>query len=41
MKYASEIGSGAMIIIPNFIKISLGIRKVIEGDKHRDSMVIT
>jgi hypothetical protein len=31
MKYAVEIGSGAMIYIPNFIKIDSGIRKLIGG----------
>jgi hypothetical protein len=31
MKYAVEIGSGAMIYIPSFIKIGLGIRKLIWG----------
>jgi hypothetical protein len=32
MKYATEMGSGAMIYIPNFIKIGLAIQKLIEGD---------
>jgi hypothetical protein len=32
MKYADEMGSGAMIYIPSFIKIGSGI--------HTDSMVI-
>jgi hypothetical protein len=31
MKYAAEMGSGAMIYIPNFVKIGSGIRKLIEG----------
>jgi hypothetical protein len=31
MKYAVEIGSGAMICIPSFIKIGSGIQKLI-GD---------
>jgi hypothetical protein len=34
MKYAFEMGSGAMIYIPSFIKISSGIRKLI-GEIHR------
>jgi hypothetical protein len=29
MKYAAEIGSGAMVYIPSFIKISAGIEKLI------------
>jgi hypothetical protein len=32
MKYAVEMGSGAMIDIPSFIKISSGIRKLIRED---------
>jgi hypothetical protein len=28
MKYAVEMGSGAMIYIPNFIKIGSGIQKL-------------
>jgi hypothetical protein len=28
MKYAIEMGSGAMIYIPSFIKIDAGIQKV-------------
>jgi hypothetical protein len=28
MKYAVEIGSGAMIYIPNFVKIGSGIAKL-------------
>jgi hypothetical protein len=31
MKYAVEMGLGAMIYIPSFIKISSGIRKLIGG----------
>jgi hypothetical protein len=34
MKYAVEIGSGAMIHIPSFIKIGSSIRKLI-GEIHR------
>jgi hypothetical protein len=36
MKYAVEIGSGAMIYIPSFIKIDSGIQKFI-GRIHRHS----
>jgi hypothetical protein len=32
MKYAVEMGSGAMIYIPSFIKIGSGIQKLIGGD---------
>jgi hypothetical protein len=32
MKYAVEMGSGAMIYIPSFIKIGSGIRKLIGRD---------
>jgi hypothetical protein len=32
MKYAVEIGSGAMIYIPTFIKIGSDIEKFIEGE---------
>jgi hypothetical protein len=31
MKYADEMGSGAMIHIPNFIKSGSGVRKLMEG----------
>jgi hypothetical protein len=31
MKYAVEMGSGAMIYIPGFIKIGLGIQKLTRG----------
>jgi hypothetical protein len=34
MKYAVEMGSGAMIYIPSFIKIGSGIQKLI-GRIHR------
>jgi hypothetical protein len=41
-KYAVEIGSGAMIYIPSFIKIGSGIQKLIRGiHRHTDSMVIS
>jgi hypothetical protein len=32
MKYAIEMGSGAMIHIPNLMKIGSGIKKLIAGD---------
>jgi hypothetical protein len=32
MKYATEMGSGAMICTPRFIKIGSGIQKWIGGD---------
>jgi hypothetical protein len=32
MKYAVEMGSGAMIYIPSFIKIGPGIQKLIQGE---------
>jgi hypothetical protein len=31
MKYAVEMGSGAMIYIPSFIKIGSGIQKLMGG----------
>jgi hypothetical protein len=31
MKYAVEMGSGAMIYIPSFIKIGSGIQKLMRG----------
>jgi hypothetical protein len=31
MKYAVEMGSGAMIYIPSFIKTGLGIKKLTVG----------
>jgi hypothetical protein len=31
MKYAVEMGSGAVIYIPSFIKIGSGIHKLIRG----------
>jgi hypothetical protein len=33
MKYAVEMGSGAMIYIPSFIKIGSGIQKLIGGNR--------
>jgi hypothetical protein len=41
MNYAFEMGSGAMIHMPSFIKIGSGIQKLIRGiHRHTDSMVI-
>jgi hypothetical protein len=42
MKYAFEMGSGAVIYIPSLMKFGSGIRKLIGGGIHRhtDSMVI-
>jgi hypothetical protein len=34
VKYADEVGSSAMIYMPNFIKIGLGFQKLICGDTH-------
>jgi hypothetical protein len=38
MKYAAEMGSGAMIYTPCFIKIGSGIQKLIGSDSqtHRE-----
>jgi hypothetical protein len=42
MKYAVDMGSGAMIYIPSFIKSGSGIQKLIRGysqtHSHTDSM---
>jgi hypothetical protein len=41
MKYAFEMGSGATIYIPSFIKIGSGTQKTIEEiHRHTDSMEI-
>jgi hypothetical protein len=41
MKYAVEMGSGAMIFISNIIKIGSAIRKLMWGiHRHTDSMAI-
>jgi hypothetical protein len=38
-KYGLEMGSGAMIYIPSFIKIGSDIQKLIDGAyRHTDSM---
>jgi hypothetical protein len=38
MKYAAEMGSGAMIYIPSFIKTGSAIQKLIRGNSqtHRE-----
>jgi hypothetical protein len=41
MKWAFEMGSGAMIYIPNFINLDSGIQKVIRGNSQTDSMIIS
>jgi hypothetical protein len=44
MKYAVEMGSGAMAYIPSFIKIGSGIQKLIRGiqtHRYTDSLVIS
>jgi hypothetical protein len=41
MKYAVEMGSGAMTYIPSFMKTGSGIQKLIRGiPRHRDNMEI-
>jgi hypothetical protein len=41
MKYIIEMGSGAMIYIPSFIKIGSGIQKLIGGiHRHTERMEI-
>jgi hypothetical protein len=41
MRYAVEMGSGAMIYIPSFIKTSSGLQKLLGIHGHTDSMTIT
>jgi hypothetical protein len=41
MKYAVEMGSGAMIYVPSYIKIGSGIQKLNGADTHTDSKVIS
>jgi hypothetical protein len=38
---AIDIGSGAVIYVPSFIKIGSGIQKLIVGDTQTDSKVIS
>jgi hypothetical protein len=43
MKYTVDMGSGALIYIPSFMKISSGIQKLIGGGgihRHTDSMEV-
>jgi hypothetical protein len=40
MKYAVETGSGAMIYIPSFIKISSNFQNLIGGDTRTHNVVI-
>jgi hypothetical protein len=40
MKYAVEMGSGAMIYIPSFIKVGSGIQKLIGVYRHTDNTEI-
>jgi hypothetical protein len=35
MKYAAEMGLGAVIYIPSFIKICSGVQKLMGGGVHR------
>jgi hypothetical protein len=35
MKYTVEVGSGAMICIPNYVNIGSAIQKLIRGGIHR------
>jgi hypothetical protein len=37
MKYTVEMGSGAMIYVPSFIKVGSAIQKLIAGDTHTDT----
>jgi hypothetical protein len=41
MKYAVEMGSGAMMYIPSFIKIGSGIQKLMGIHRHTDSKVMS
>jgi hypothetical protein len=44
MKYAVELGSGAMIYVPSFIKIGSGVQKLIGwwgGDPHTHTQTAT
>jgi hypothetical protein len=42
MKYAVEMGSGAMICVPSFTKIGSGIQKLIGGiHRHAERKEIT
>jgi hypothetical protein len=41
MKYATEMGSGAMTYIPSSIKTGLAVQKLIGGEIHRDTDTYT
>jgi hypothetical protein len=42
MKYAVEMGSGAMIYIPSVIKIGSSIQKLVGGKhRHTESMMLS
>jgi hypothetical protein len=34
LNYAIDMGSGAIIYVPSFIKIGLGIQRLVEGETH-------
>jgi hypothetical protein len=38
MKYAVELGSGAVMHLPSFVKIGSGILKLLRGDSQRDRL---
>jgi hypothetical protein len=38
MKYAAEIGSGAMIYIPSFIKVDSGTQNLV--GRHIDTLIV-
>jgi hypothetical protein len=40
MKYAVEVGSGAMIYIPSFIKTGSGTQKLMGGGIHRHTDIM-
>jgi hypothetical protein len=41
MTYSVEMGSGAMIHMPSFIKNGSGIEKLLRGDMHKDTQTHT
>jgi hypothetical protein len=38
MKYSVEMGSGAMIYIPSFIKFGSGIQTFVRGRSHKPTL---
>jgi hypothetical protein len=40
MKYVTEMGSGAVIYIPNFLNIRLGFKKLINGEAQTELHVL-